>query len=136
MQLADIRDWRPRFRISYGALLAILVTILLVMPPMVAAGYGLLIVSTLFPALFVIGLFSVIDHPLLRLAALPLALMVIVSDVFVLAFGFDVPLVVRFIDIFFMIIVAIAILIEVMRADEVTTDADPSQHNDDSFSNI
>ena len=108
MSVADLRAWQPRFRISYGALLLILVAILLVMPPMVEAGYGLLVMSTLFPALFVIALFSVIEHRRVRLAALPLAVLVVAGDVLVLAFDFDLPLATRFIDIFFMILVAVA----------------------------
>ena len=55
MSVADVQGWRPRFRISYGALLLILVAILLLMPPMVEAGYGLLVMSTLFPASFTAG---------------------------------------------------------------------------------
>jgi hypothetical protein len=122
MSVADIQGWRPRFRISYGALLLILVAILLLMPPMVEAGYGLLIMSTLFPALFVVGLFSVIEHRRVRLAALPLAVLVIVGDVLVLAFDVDLPLATRFIDIFFMILVASAILADVARSERVTSD--------------
>ena len=122
MRVADVHGWKPRFRISYGALLLILVAILLLMPPLVEAGYGLLVVSTLFPALFVIGLFSVIEHRLLRLAALPLTVLVIAGDALVLAFDYQLPLATRFVDIAFLITVVVAILIDVMRSEQVTSD--------------
>ena len=122
MSLADVSAWKPRFRVSYGALLLILVAILLTMPPLVEAGYGLLVVSTLFPALFVVGLVSVIEHRVVRLVALPLAVLVVTGDALVLAFDFQLPRAIRFIDIGFLIVVAGAILTHVLRADRVTSD--------------